>query len=188
MREPQEWKSEVWWRHRPVEERLSWLHVPPRIIKAMETIPTPLLPDFDPVQDRYITGGRGKSVLAAQILQRAVAQYQVSGRWVDAETYVQMLKDSFDNENGQLGDEYSSPFAIKNIKAIFDVLVIDGLGDERKTEFAAHEIGSLIRGRYDRCRTTIITSRLSIGDIKARYGERLSAPMSEFDVEVLSGR
>ena len=95
-----------------------------------------------------------------------------------------MIKDSFDNE-GLLPMEYSSPFMVKNIKGVFDVVVLDGLGDERLTEFAAHEIGTLIRTRYDKMLTTIVTTRLTIPEIKARYGERLASPLAEFDMEML---
>jgi DNA replication protein DnaC len=116
-----------------------------------------------------------------------VQDYRVSGRWVDPDRYIDMLKDSFDN-GGLLPSEYGSPYTVKNIKAVFDIVVIDGLGEERLTEFAAHELGSLIRTRFDNERSTIITSRLSIDDIKRRYSERLSTPMAEFSVEVLRAR
>ena len=189
VKEPLEWRSEVWWRNRPVTERLGWLHLPPRIEREMDDAE---MGSIDYVEDwkhgdnLLIHGpsGRGKSLLAAQVLHSLVDYLPVSGRWVEADTYIQMLKDSFDND-GQLGEEYSSPFTIKNIKGVFDVVVIDGLGDERKTDFAAHEMGSLIRGRYDRMKSTIITTRLNIADIANRYGERLAGPLASFSTEML---
>lgn len=148
----------------------------------------PFAKDFTLGENLYITGRRGKSVHAAQILTAIIKNHPVSGRWIQADKYIEALKDSFDSSNGLLGDEYSTPYLIKNLLAIYDVVVLDGLGDERKTDFAAHEIGSLIRARYDRMKTTIITSRLSIGDIALRYGERLSSPLADFDMEVCDRR
>lgn len=183
MKEPREWKSEVWWANRPAYERFDWLHIPPRIEASLVAVELPpLSPDID--QNLFISGNRawGKSVLAAHMLRSMVLDHALSGRWIEADTYIEMLKDSFDTLDGLLGDEYSSPYTIKNLKGIFDVVVIDGLGDERMTDFAAHEVGSLIRTRFDRMKTTIITSRLSIGDIANRYGDRLASPLAEFEV------
>lgn len=189
VKEPLEWRSEIWWRNRPVEERLGWLHLPPRIEHSMATLSHPIdwATKWQHGDNLFIYGktNTGKSVLAAQMLKSLVEYLPVSGRWIEADTYIQMLKDSFDSD-GHLGEEYSSPYTIKNVKGVFDILVIDGLGDERLTEFAAHEMGSLIRGRYDRLKSTIITSRLSIGDIANRYGERLATPMASFDMERLT--
>jgi len=67
-------------------------------------------------------------------------------------------------------------------------VVTEGLGEERLTEFASHELGSLIRKRYDKQKATIITSRLSLQDIKNRYGSRLANPLADFDFEVARGR
>jgi DNA replication protein DnaC len=111
----------------------------------------------------------------------------VSGRWVEADDYIEMIKDSFDND-GLLPEMYSSPHVVKYVKGVFDVVVIDGLGEERLTEFASHELGSLIRKRFDKQKATIITSRLSLQDIKNRYGSRLANPLADFDLEVARGR
>lgn len=186
-KEPLEWKSEIWWRNQSVDNRLDWLHIPPRI-QGMMGQGEALNPGWESTwqhgDNLYLFGktDTGKSLKAARILRDLVTYLPVSGRWIEADTYIQMLKDSFDND-GQLGEEYSSPYAVKNIKGVFDIVVIDGLGDERMTDWASHEMGSLIRGRYDRLKSTIITSRLSIADIANRYGERLATPMASFDME-----
>jgi DNA replication protein DnaC len=131
----------------------------------------------------YGPSNAGKSVRAAELLKGYISN-GMSGRWVEADDYIDMIKDSFDND-GKLGDEYSSPYLVKYIKGSFDVLVLDGLGEERLTEFAAHELGSLIRKRHDRLKTTIITSRLSMVDIKNRYGERLATVLDDFSQETM---
>lgn len=189
--EPLEWKSAGWWRNRSEEERLAFLKIPPRIQGYVEKfadnrIDTAFADDWEPSMNMLITGGhRGKSTMAAFLLQLITTHHKVAGRWVAADKYIEMLKDSFDNGGGLLPVEYGSPYTIKNIKNVFDIVVIDGLGDERLTDFAQHEIGSLIRTRYDNCRSTIVTSSLTMDDIKQRYGDRLASPLGEWELEVM---
>lgn len=183
---PLEWKSEAWWRNRSAEERVFHLHIPKRIRENMDS--------WDGASLRgdgnlFIQGpsGCGKSLIAAKTLTEVVRSNKLSGRWVEADDYIEMIKDSFDNE-GVLPEMYSSPHIVKYVKGVFDIVVIDGLGEERLTEFASHELGSLIRKRYDKQRSTIITSRLSVNDIKNRYGTRLANPLADFEFEVLRGK
>lgn len=183
---PLDWKSELWWRKRPVEERLFHIHLPRRIeaqligknsavaVQKTWTMPPSLL-----IQG---PSGSGKSLRAAELVTAYTTSLDLSGRWVEADDYVEMIKESFNND-GLLPDMYSTPHLVKYIKGSFDVLVLDGLGEERLTDFAVHELGSLIRKRHDRMKCTIITSRLSLGDIKHKYGERLGTVLADFDVE-----
>jgi DNA replication protein DnaC len=184
---PIEWKSEAWWRNRSKDERLFHMHIPKRIRDNMDGWHH--CPHNKELPNLFIQGpsGCGKSLIAASTLKHLVSDHGCSGRWVEADDYIEMLKDSFDS-NGVLPEMYSSPHLIKYIKGVFDVVVIDGLGEERLTEFASHELGSIIRKRYDKQKATIITSRLSIQDIKNRYGSRLANPLADFDHEVIRGK
>ena len=188
---PLEWKSEAWWRNRSKDERLFHLHIPKRIYENMDGWePMDIMGGNDmPSVNLFINGpsGAGKSLIAAKTLSTVVGKCQVSGRWIEADDYIEMIKDSFDND-GLLPEMYSSPHLVKYVKGVFDVVVIDGLGEERLTEFASHELGSLIRKRFDKQKTTIITSRLSPQDIKNRYGSRLATPLSDFEYEVVRGK
>jgi DNA replication protein DnaC len=184
---PTEWKSEAWWRNRPKDERLFHTHIPKRIRENMDGWHH--CPHEKELPNLFIQGpsGCGKSLVAASTLKHLVTEHGCSGRWLEADDYIEMLKDSFDNE-GVLPEMYSSPHIVKYVKGVFDVVVIDGLGEERLTEFASHELGSLIRKRYDKQKATIITSRLSLQDIKNRYGSRLANPLADFGHEVLRGK
>lgn len=187
---PTEWKSEIWWRNRPVDERLFHMHLPPRVLSDLHdsTYAFPALMAGEVPPNRLIYGppGSGKSVRAAAYLSHYV-NCGLSGRWVNSDDYIDMIKDSFDTD-GKLSEEYSSPYLVKNIKGVFDVVVIDALGEERLTEFAIHELGSLIRKRYEKMKPTIITSKLSLLDIRHKYGERLHSVMESFEDERLSKR
>ena len=190
---PTDWKSAQWWRNRTSDERLFHLHIPRRIVDEVEgsrrIIPTEaqsFLDDWTPRLHLLIQGrvGTGKSYTAAMVARELIQSHPVSGRWVEADDYIDMLKDSFDNE-GLLPEMYSSPHLIKYIKRVFDIVVIDGLGEERLTEFASHELGSLIRKRYDQNLSTIITTRLPLMDIRHRYGRRLANVLEDFRLETL---
>jgi DNA replication protein DnaC len=184
-----EWHSAVWWRNRSAEERVGNLHIPRRLLRAIDAdARTKNVHEWEPGQNLLIVGPRqiGKSTNAARILHSTVASDKVSGRWVDADEYVEMLKDSFSND-GLLPEMYSSPHLIKYIKGVFDIVVIDGLGDERQTDFAVHELGTLIRQRHDRDLSTIITSSLSPKNIASKYGNRVSAALEDYEV-ISNGR
>ena len=184
---PIEWKSEAWWRNRPADERMFHTHLPKRIRENMDGWHH--CPHNKELPNMFIQGpsGCGKSLIAASTLKHLVTEHDCSGRWVEAGDYVDMIKESFDN-SGLLPEMYSSPHLVKYIKGVFDVVVIDGLGEEWSTDFAANELGNLIRKRYDQQKATIITSRLSIQDIKNRYGSRLANPLADFSLEVMRGK
>lgn len=180
---PLDWKSEVWWRKRPVEERLWHMHIPPRIRGDLRDDQA-----WTPGRNLLLHGpaGTGKSRRAADYLTNAVREHDLSGRWIAADDYIEMIKDSFGSDDGLLPDMYHSPYMVKNIKGVFDVVVIDGLGEERLTDFAAHELAGLIRRRFNHMKSTIVTSTLTLDDIKNRYSERLASALADFDMESTS--
>jgi DNA replication protein DnaC len=176
---PTDWKSAAWWRNRGPEERLFHCKVPRRFLEHSE-ITNPKLAtwvlDYQPGNSLFIQGkpGTGKSTMAQAALQSLVVDKPLSGRFVTADRYIEMLKDQFDNDN-LLPEMYSSPYLIKYIQGVFDVVVLDGVGQERETDFSIHEVGSLIRRRYEDMRTTIITTTLGVTDFTRRYGERVKS-------------
>ena len=179
---PTDWKSENWWRNRAADERLFHSKIPQRLASIPEdgiklnTSIMSWLDSYEPGSSLYLHGktGTGKSVIAQHLLKTLVTTHPASGRFVTADRYLEMLKDQFDNDN-LLPSMYSSPYLIKYIQGVFDIVVLDGVGQERETEFANHEIGSLIRRRYEDMRTTIITTTLGVTDFTRRYGERVKS-------------
>lgn len=176
---PAVWKSERWWRNRSIEERIYHARVPRRVESRLDITDTINWV----VGDTIVMGDAGydKSVEALKMMYAAITGGQ-SARWIEADDYIEMLKDSFGSEDGNLPDMYSTPYLIKYIKSTFDVLVLDGLGEERKTDFAQHELGSLIRKRYDKEKVTIITTTMTMSDIVARYGQRVGAVIADFEL------
>lgn len=178
---PTDWKSAAWWRNRPTEERVFHAKVPKRFAQIPTEeiqVPTEIIKwfkGFELGNSLFIHGkpGVGKTVLG-QLVLRDLVGTGTSGRFVTADRYIEMLKDQFDNDN-LLPEMYSSPYLIKYIQGVFDVVLLDGVGQERETDFSIHEIGSLIRRRYEDMRTTIVTTTLGVTDFTRRYGERVKS-------------
>jgi DNA replication protein DnaC len=124
----------------------------------------------------------GKTTTAVTALTTLINKQQVSGRFVSADTYIEMLKDQFGGSDNLLPEMYSTPYLVKYIQGVFDVVIVDGLGQERETEFAIHEIGSLLRRRFDDMRSTVITTTLSPMNLIRRYGERVSGVVNAMTV------
>lgn len=185
---PTDWKSAAWWRNRSPEERLFHAKIPPRFKTVNPELPPMVanwINNYEDGQSLFIHGrpGTGKTTIAQEVLRHLVAKGQ-SARFVSAEQYIEMLKDQFDNEN-LLPEMYSSPYLIKYIQGVFDVVLLDGVGQERETDFSTHEIGSLIRRRYENVRTVIVTTTLGVTDFNRRYGDRIkSAVLDMAEVRV----
>lgn len=177
---PTDWKSATWWQNRSVEERLFHAKFP----KRYGEVPFPQLnpevwrwvSEYQPGDSLLLHGasGTGKTTTVVNALTSLINKQQVSGRFVSADTYIEMLKDQFGGSDNLLPEMYSTPYLVKYIQGVFDVVILDGLGQERETEFAIHEIGSLVRRRFDDMRSTIITTTLTPMNLIRRYGERVS--------------
>lgn len=187
---PTDWKSEKWWRNRSKDERLYHLNVPPRwkdinysdldMDKAVLEQASEWVSKFTPGDSLFVSGrsGSGKTVLAQALAKTLVAKKDLSGKFLASERYIEMLQDTFDNNN-VLPEMYSTPHLLKYIQGVFDIVLLDGVGQERDTEFTRHEIGSLIRRRYENKRSVIITTSFSQMDFVRRYGDRVKLALSE---------
>lgn len=194
---PTDWKSNRWWQNRTADERIAWAALPSRwrdISYDEVLVPGKVLNQTSDWLDGFRFGtpglflvgasGTGKTILAQAVLKELFRDRPVSGRFVTADRYVEMIKDQFDNDN-ELPEMYAMPHLVKYLKGLFDVVVLDGVGQERQTEFNQHEVGSLVRRRYEDGRTTIITTTLSPSDFVRRYGQRVAAAVEEFRMVAL---
>ena len=129
----------------------------------------------------YLHGptGVGKTHLAQAALTRIVKKHNVSGLFITADRYTDMVYDEMRN-SGELPEPYSDPNLLKYMRRTFDVLVFDGLGSERATtEFARNAIISLIDNRYEEKLITVITSILPPQDLSRTYGKRIASMLQE---------
>lgn len=190
---PTDWKSANWWRNRSLEERLFHTKIPNRWLSLalgeLQIDSDPLLQvmnwvrDYQPGNNLFLYGktGSGKSVTGQAVMKELLSAHTLSGRFVSSERYIEMLKDTFESDSGLLPEMYSMPYLLKYIQGVFDIVVLDGAGQERETEYAVHEIGSLIRRRYEDSRSTIITTSLAPMDFIRRYGERVKVAIMDME-------
>ena len=184
---PTDWKSEKWWNNRSSEEREFHLRVP----KKWQTVDDLVIPKavqswlkgYTYGDSLYLYGpsGSGKTAIAQHVLRRLVTTKSLSGRFVSSEKYIEMIKDSFEND-GFLPEMYSTPYLLKYIQGVYSVVLLDSVGNERETEFSTHEVGSLLRRRNEDMRSLIITTTLSTVDFTRRYGERVAGSVNEMTV------
>lgn len=187
---PTDWKSEKWWQNRPVEERLHHLRAPKRVLSAPEF---PLPPQLQQWVDNFAVGnnllihgrsGSRKTTAAVGIAQAVIRSHKVSARYVDADDYVEMTKESF-NHDGLLPEMYSTPHLLKYLKNTFDLVIVDNLGQERLTEFSSHTVAGLIKKRHDQMRSTILVSPYNVVDINRRYDNFTASALADYDIVVL---
>jgi DNA replication protein DnaC len=109
--------------------------------------------------------GCGKSHLVAAAARRAIE----SGYSVLFERAPKLLM--------RLRDVYSSQSSVSELEIIealgrLDLLVIDDLGAEKKTEWSVQTIYTIIDERYSKRRATLITTNLSLEELEQKVGPR----------------
>jgi len=192
MSDSVELKSPKYWRNRSVEERLSNLRIPPRyrncsfdnydMSEGSEKIVGALHKWLDTTtnseegQGLYLSGdtGTGKTHLAVATLKEMVTRYQLSGLYLNFDTFVEMTYDSrgFD---GDLPEMYGNPHLLRYARRVFDVVVIDNLNADRITDYMLKMTSDLIQARYDSQLITIYTSLLRPDKLPALFNQRIAS-------------
>jgi DNA replication protein DnaC len=127
----------------------------------------------------YLFGGTGvgKTHLSIGLLKQAVVSKPISGYFIPATTYIEMMYDELNND-GSLPEEYASPYLSKYIRSVYDLVVLDGLGDENETEFTTRSISNLLYQRINSNLATVITSLYNPKKLGIRYGDRFVSIIS----------
>lgn len=183
---PTEWKSAKWWNNRPFEERLFHCRIPKRWSSTELPLPSELkkwLDSYEEGDSLYLVGpsGSGKTLLAVQAMKILMGKDR-AGRFVNCEKYLEMIKGSFEHDGLLDSDMYSTPYLLKYIQNTFPLVLLDSVGHERETEFANHEVGSLLRRRNEDMRTVLLTTHLPVMQFVRRYGARVSGCVSDMKV------
>lgn len=193
-----EWRSNKYWRNRPVEERITNLRIPARYagkslrdfdttagdeeaFNAIKVWMSKLETNLEEGMGLYLYGptGVGKTHLAQSLLTQVVKTNNLSGIFITADRYIDMVYDEMRND-GELPEPYSDPNLLKYMRRIFDIVVLDGLGSERATtEFARNAMSALIDNRYEEKLITIITSTLPPAELGRTYGKRINSIVQE---------
>jgi hypothetical protein len=170
-------RNPKWIRSHDLATRTRWAKIPPYFDKFAgtnidNTTVRGWLKDHQPgVLTLHSKGVKGVAV--AVPLAHALLKVGDTVRWIPAESYVETFKEEWD-EKAQ--DERWR--TLKYAQRAFDVLVLDGLGDEPNTDFEKKILGSLIKGRTERGLTTVLVTSYNTMDL-AVYGSRVSVYAEE---------
>lgn len=131
----------------------------------------------------FITGGygTGKTVLAARMALHAIRAGHVKTfrfAWIPA--LLREIKGSF--EDGE-----TSEAEILDRCAKTHLLVLDDLGSELVSKWAAATVAQMLCDRYNSSLRTIVTSNLDLAQIGEVYGPRLLDRMTTYRVLTLTG-
>lgn len=121
----------------------------------------------------YLFGhaGSGKTHLASAIGNQLMLQEGV--RFASAPEILLNIKKTFNNQNPQ------SDSTLLDRLSRTRLLIIDDLGSEKPTEWVQETLFVLIDRRYTHYRPTIITSNLSLDELKDRLGYRIASRIAE---------
>lgn len=128
----------------------------------------------------YGATGRGKTTLACCIANELLSR-GVSVRMVSVNKLIQRIKDSF-NDNG--GD---SEAAVKRDIKAADLLILDDLGAEYKSDWSTTLVYELVDERYRSRKPTIITTNLPLDKLREHLTDSNGIPRA-YDriVEIMS--
>lgn len=125
--------------------------------------------------------GTGKTFLSNCIAGAVIDQfcqvlYVRAGDFFDA-----MAKESFSREHEEEGFQTEAAFTC-------DLLILDDLGTERRTDFTLSKLFSLLNDRLLHGRSTIISTNLDGNSITSLYGERLASRLAQYTVIPFYGK
>lgn len=130
----------------------------------------------------YGTVGTGKSFLSCCIAKEIIEQgrlviYFSASQLFDALSKSTFDKDSKEAVSGITEDIYEC-----------DLLIIDDLGTELTNSFVSSQLFSCLNNRHLRKKSTIITTNLSLPELRDRYSDRIfSRITSNYDICKLMG-
>lgn len=199
----EEWHGPRYWRNRPAEERVANAHIPKRyrektidnydeevgswgVTKAIRGWMSNFDTNLQNGEGLFLCGntGTGKTHLAAAMLTELLRTKKVGGFFMTTEKFIEATYDEIRYKEEGLPDTYSDPFLLKYIQSVYDVLVLDGLGSEKKTDFTKSAVTSLLNSRYEKQLVTIITSEYSIVGLGRLYGPRLASILQDSTLQI----
>ena len=131
----------------------------------------------------YGTVGTGKSFLSSCIAKELIDQGQLVIYFSATQLFDALSKSTFDKESieaasGIYEDIYEC-----------DLLIIDDLGTELTNAFVSSQLFSCLNNRHLRKKSTIITTNLSLEELRDRYSDRIfSRITSNYGMCKLTGR
>lgn len=130
----------------------------------------------------YGTVGTGKSFLSGCVAKELIEKGNLVIYFSATRLFNELSRYAFQRENrGELSGFLDDLFQC-------DLLIIDDLGTELTNSFVASQLFSCLNERHIRKKATIISTNLSLQELKDRYSERIfSRITSNYEICKLSG-
>lgn len=131
----------------------------------------------------YGTVGTGKSFLSCCIAKELMDKGTLVIYFSASQLFDTLSKSTFEKDSKEAASGISSDIYD------CDLLIIDDLGTELTNSFVSSQLFSCLNNRHLRKKSTIITTNLSLGELRDRYSDRIfSRITSNYDVCKLTGR
>ncbi len=131
----------------------------------------------------YGTVGTGKSMMSACIASDLLRKGYTVLYFSSASLFDELAKVTFNR-----GNEDDAAYPANDLIYDCDILIIDDLGTEMTNNFTVSELFSLINDRFLHKRPVIISTNLSLEEIRNRYSDRIfSRLVGNFEFCRLSG-
>lgn len=131
----------------------------------------------------YGTVGTGKSFLSSCIAKELIDQGKLVIYFSATQLFDNLSKSTFDRESKEAASGiYEDIYDC-------DLLIIDDLGTELTNAFVSSQLFSCLNNRHLRRKSTIITTNLSLEELRDRYSDRIfSRITSNYGIYKLTGR
>lgn len=136
-----------------------------------------------PRKGMYLWGntGSGKTLLACSILNELIFRYQTKCRYAKInKDFLGALRDSYNKESSYHGQEMSIQDEFANV----EVLVIDDFGIQKDSDWVDEKLYALIDARYEKEKTTLLTSNTPTSDWKDKGHGRIFSRLCEMTHEL----
>ena len=131
----------------------------------------------------YGTVGTGKSFLSSCIAKELIEQGKLVIYFSSAQLFETLSRSTFDRNS-----EEAASGIYEDIYEC-DLLIIDDLGTELTNAFVSSQLFSCLNNRHLRRKSTIITTNLSLEELRDRYSDRIfSRITSNYGMCKLTGR
>ena len=131
----------------------------------------------------YGTVGTGKSFLSCCIAKELIDQGNLVIYFSASQLFDILSKSTFDRDSAEAASGISDDICG------CDLLIIDDLGTELTNSFVSSQLFSCLNNRHLRKKATIITTNLSLGELRDRYSDRIfSRITSNYDICKLTGK
>lgn len=131
----------------------------------------------------YGTVGTGKSFLSCCVAKELIDLGNLVIYFSASQLFDILSKSTFDKDSAEAASGISDDICD------CDLLIIDDLGTELTNAFVSSQLFSCLNNRHLRKKATIITTNLSLGELRDRYSDRIfSRITSNYDICKLTGQ